>query len=118
MPTYLYKCDLCLTNVDIIKPMSESSRDEYCQRENCTNRLTRMYTSPHIIGASVTSPEYNPGLGCVVKNKAHKEDILKQRGLVEIGKDFKSPENQHKHFDKKREELREERWKDPSHFDI
>lgn len=46
--------------------------------------------------------EYNPGLGCVVRNKSHKKEICKIKGVEEIGNE--SPEKIHKHFDKRREE--------------
>lgn len=76
---------------------------EYAIRQFVPSKL-------HIVGASVTHAEYNPGLGCVVKNKHHKEDILKRRGLVEIGNDFGSGDKMHKVFDQAREKKREKSW--------
>jgi len=69
-------------------------------------------TKLHISGASVTHAEYNPGLGCVVKNKRHKEDLMKQKGVVEVGNDFGSGEKMNVHFDKGREEKFKKRWED------
>ena len=68
-------------------------------------------------GTAVQNAEYNPGLGCVVKNKAHRDELAKRKGLVEVGNDFKGGEGMQKHFDKKRDEAREERWnKDPGDY--
>ena len=64
----------------------------------------------HITGAKVTHPEYNPGLGCVVKNKRHKEDLMKRKGLVEVGNDFRSGADMQKTFDQARAEKREKSW--------
>lgn len=51
----------------------------------CGKSLTRIYTAPEVIGASVESPEYNPGLGMVIKNKKHRAEMAKRKGLVEVG---------------------------------
>lgn len=108
MPLYKYECQDCQIINDIVKPMSESSREEKCDK--CSTILRRIYTSFHVIGASVENAEYNPGLGCVVKNKRHREEIAKQRGLTEIGNDFGSGEKMQKHFEKKRKDEREKAW--------
>lgn len=31
------------------------------------------------------SAEYNPGLGCVTRSRKHREQIAKERGLIEVG---------------------------------
>lgn len=90
--------------------MAESSRGEDCP--DCAGPATRVWTPTLISGAKVTHPEYNPGLGCVVKNKRHKEDLCKRRNVVEIGNDFKSPDSAHKHFDGVREAKLRKRWDD------
>lgn len=68
------------------------------------------------MGTKVKDAEYNPGLGKVIKNDHHKKEILKEKGLVEIGNDFGGGERQQTHFEKRKEEEKEERWKDPSNF--
>ena len=62
------------------------------------------------MGTKVTSPEYNPGLGCVVKNKRHKDYLLKSKDLVEVGNDFGSGEKQQKEFEMKKAWEREKKW--------
>ena len=37
------------------------------------------------IGAAVQHAEFNPGLGCVVKNKKHRDEIAKSKNLIEVG---------------------------------
>jgi hypothetical protein len=91
--------------------MADFDRAENC--DSCQSPARYIFSSKiQFIGASVQNAEYNPGLGCVVKNKEHRAELAKQRGLVEIGTDYKSPDNIHKEFDKKREEARAKRWED------
>jgi hypothetical protein len=59
---------------------------------------TRLYLN----GTKVENAEYNPGLGCIVRNSAHRKEIAKQKGLEEIGNE--KPETLHKHFDTARAE--------------
>jgi hypothetical protein len=66
----------------------------------------------HISGARVTHAEYNPGLGCVVRNKAHKQELMKQKGVIEVGNDFKSGERMNQHFDRERAEKHRKSWED------
>jgi hypothetical protein len=63
------------------------------------------------IGTKVMSPEYNPGLGTVVKNKWHKEELMKQKGVVEIGNDFGTGEKQQTHYETRKKEELEANWK-------
>lgn len=70
----------------------------------------------HFIGSKVTDAEYNPGLGCVVKSKAHKEELMKKKGVVEVGNDYGSAEKMDAHFQKRKEEEREKKWEDPDDF--
>jgi hypothetical protein len=40
----------------------------------------------HLMGISDwDNTEYNPGLGCVTRSRKHREQIAKERGLVEVG---------------------------------
>lgn len=109
MPTYVYECEDCKLISDIVKPMMESSREEKCDK--CSSSLRRIYTSFHVIGASVQNAEYNPGLGCVVKNKKHRDEIAKSKGLVEIGNDFSSGNKMQKHFETRKKQDLEDSWK-------
>jgi hypothetical protein len=57
--------------------------------------------------------EFNHGLGCVATPK-QAEKIAKNRGLIPVGSE--PAENMHKHFDKVREERREQRYADAANL--
>lgn len=81
---------------------------EQCPK--CLDPAARIFIPRSILfsGTKVESPEYNPGLGCIVKSKAHRKEIVRQKGLIEIGNE--TPETIHKHFDKRRTEKLENAW--------
>jgi len=49
---YLYECKDCKKEVEIVKPMMESSKEEFC--EDCGNKLDRVYTASTIKTADGT----------------------------------------------------------------
>jgi putative FmdB family regulatory protein len=101
--TYVYQCTKCDSRFDVIKSVADFDRNEFC--ESCGAPAERKFTPRvHIHGAAVEHAEYNPGLGCVVKNKKHRAEIAKQRGLVEVGNDFSSGEGMQETFDRARAE--------------
>lgn len=110
--TYEYKCIKCGKSFDVVKPVKDMDINEYCP--SCDSPAERMFVPRNVFfnGAKVEHAEYNPGLGCVVKNKAHKQDIMKRKGLSEVGNDFKSGEKMQAHFDKAREEKLNKRYED------
>lgn len=61
-------------------------------------------------GTSVQHAEYNPGLGCIVRNKEHRAELCKQKGVEEIGNE--KPDTTHKYFEKKRSDAWEQSWND------
>lgn len=90
--------------------MAESNTDESCPA--CGHDKTdRIFSSNiHITGARVQHAEYNPGLGCVVKNKTHREELARRRGLIEVGNE--TPDTLYKETVEKKEKEREAAWKD------
>lgn len=113
---YPYACDTCEVKTEIVKSMHDSSRIEKCS--TCNTVLRRIYTTFQTIGTSVQNAEFNHGLGCVVKNKYHREELAKQRGFVEVGNDFGSGEKMQQHFEKRKQEEKEKIWEDPKSFEI
>lgn len=110
---YVYECNKCKHEFDIVKHHTEIDRQEHCPL--CKNYLIRLFKpNPGCFMHTVShdGAEYNPGLGCVVKNKKHKDYLLKEKNLVEIGNDFKSADSMIDSFDKAREEKREKSWED------
>lgn len=109
--TYEYKCGSCSHLFDVIKSVAEIDSPESCPE--CNSGADRQFSfKVHIIGASVQNAEYNPGLGCVVQNKKHREELCKQRGVTEIGNDYQSPDTMHKEKEKEREDKAERRYQD------
>lgn len=106
--TYQYVCEKCRHSFDVVKSHHDMERNENCDK--CGEFAVREFVPQrvHLVGTRVTHAEYNPGLGCVVKSKAHLKDICKQKGVEEIGNE--KPETIHKHFDSMREAKREEAW--------
>jgi putative FmdB family regulatory protein len=104
---YPYLCPKCEHAFDVIKSVADMDREEPCLK--CEAPAERQFTARvHFIGAKVTHAEYNPGLGCVVKNKSHKDDLLKAKGLVEVGNE--KPETLHREAERTNSEIRESRW--------
>jgi len=109
MPVYAYECEKCDKEFDLTRPMSEYKDPGHCP--DCRNIGKKLVTKPYgFIGAKVENAEYNPGLGCIVKNKQHREEICKRKNLVEIGNE--NPNTIHKTFDTQREQKRKKTWDD------
>ncbi len=74
--------------------------------------MRRIYTHCkfHFTGTKIEDAEFNPGLGRVTKSKAHRDELAKKLGAVEIGNDSKDPDSLHKHFDSERETKIKKSW--------
>lgn len=107
MPIYDYRC-ACGSVFDVTKTMSEATRPENCPQ--CGSIGQRIFLPFLFHGASVQEAEYNPAFGCIVKNKYHRQELAKRHDVVEVGNDFKEPDNIHKHYEKQREDTRNARW--------
>jgi hypothetical protein len=107
---YEYHCPKCDILFDVVKPASAMQDVEHCGK--CQMVSDRQFVPSRVWfnGTSVEHAEYNPGLGCIVKNSSHRKEIAKQKGLEEIGNE--TPEKLHKYFDQVREEKREKAWDD------
>lgn len=110
--TYGYDCTKCHHEFDVIKSHRDMERNENCPK--CGEFALRQFIPQRVFfsGAKVEHAEFNPGLGCVVRNKHHKQELMKQKGLVEVGNDFGSPDRMVDHFDKERADKRQKRWED------
>lgn len=100
-PTYEYSCEPCNNNYEVIKTMSSYDGKDPCP--SCGEIGCRIFSSNvHFIGQSVQNAEYNPGLGCVVKNKYHRAELCKAKNLEEIGNE--SPVKIKEKYKKERQE--------------
>lgn len=94
----------------MIKPASQMQDEEPCV--SCGKPMDRLFLprTLHLSKTKVFEASYNPGLGCVVKSESHKQELCKQKGLVEIGNDYKSPDTQAREGDQTREHRYNTRW--------
>lgn len=106
--TYEYHCHPCSKSFDVVKSHRQMDEPEKCP--HCETVAVRAFVPSrvHFIGTKVEHTEYNPGLGCLVKNSAHRAEIAKLKGVEEIGNE--KPESIHKHFDQAREDKHAEGW--------
>lgn len=111
-PTYEWTCTSCEHEWDVIcavKDRDEPSRCSKCDAQGHRSGVVRTNIDKSAAGAW-NDQEYNPGLGCVTYGKKDRERKAKALGLEEIGNE--KVETIHKTFDKRRQETREQRWKD------
>lgn len=103
---YEYRCDECDLVTDVVKSHRDMEREERCQA--CTRVMTRILFSPrlHLLHTRVEHPEWNPGLGCVVKNRIDRARIARERGLEEVGNE--SPDAMVE--DKEKDRAKSMRW--------
>ncbi len=107
---YAYKCPECSRAFDIVKSVRDIDQIETCPA--CETPSIREFAPKkiHLSKTSVKQAEFNPGLGTVVKNEHHKKELLKQKGLVEIGNDYGSGHKQLDHFEQARETKKNLEW--------
>ena len=105
--TYDYKCPGCGHRFDVIKSVKDIDVNETCPK--CGEFAERSFLPErvHFTKTKVQHAEYNPGLGMVVKDARHRSEIAKRKGLVEVGNDYRTPENIHKETEAAREAKRE-----------
>ena len=90
---YLYRCPTH-GDFDVWKPVKDFDREERCLE--CGAVAERVLCAPRaFINAAVEHAEWNPGLGQVVKNRAHRAEICKQKGLIEVGTE--TPDSMERH---------------------
>lgn len=112
MPVYEYGCKDCGHEFDVVKSFKEYDLPEACQ--SCQSLKTERYISrSYFYGEKDWDKvEFNPAFGCLVKNKKHREQLAKERNLIEIGnEDFdKTCKSQDEKSDKIVEESTKEAY--------
>ena len=110
MPRYCYRCPSCNQEFEIIKRIVDVDNIEHCSfcSSDCKPQ-DRLISTPALHNTAVESPEYDPGLGMVIKSSAHRRQIAKERGLEEIGNE--SPDKIHKYYADQIKEKRLNRYK-------
>lgn len=104
---YPYRCTECRKEFDVVKPVKDFDSLETCP--DCDGACDKLFTHKvHFIGTKVQDAEFNPGLGCVVKNSSHRKEIAKQKELIEVGNE--TPDTLHRESVVKKEESRQKEW--------
>jgi putative FmdB family regulatory protein len=105
---YEYQCQECLHNFEVVKPVRDMERVEHCPACGVHETVRLFRPRIHIHGAKVEDAEFNPGLGQVIKNKNHRAEVARQKGLVEVGSE--TADTLHRETVVKREKQREREW--------
>lgn len=109
MPIYDYDCSKCDKEYEIIKSIKEYTGLDPCP--DCGNVGNRIFScNVHFIGTKIEDAEFNVGLGQVTKSKRHREELAKQKGLIEVGNE--NPEKIHKANESMREDKRRKSYED------
>lgn len=109
MPTYEYSCEKCDKKYEVIKSIKEYDGRDQCP--DCGNIGNRIFScNIQFIGTKIEDAEYNPGLGQITYGKQDREEKAKRLGVMEIGNDFKTPDEIHKTNDKALAEKRKKAW--------
>lgn len=83
-------------------------RVETCAKCGTEGRREFVPRRVELCKTAVQHAEYNPGLGCVVKNAQHRAEIARSKGLEEIGSE--KIETVHKTHDTARSDAWERGW--------
>jgi putative FmdB family regulatory protein len=82
---YVYRCDGCNNEFDIIKSVKDFDRIENCPTSGTIMTRAVAPAKLHIYNTQVQESYFHPGLGQVVKGDNHARRIAKERGLIEVG---------------------------------
>lgn len=105
---YAYRC-VCGHAWDVVKSLADIERVEPC--EKCSQPGKRFIAGFTFYGADDwDKAEWNPAFGCVVRNRKHRAQLAKERGLIEIGNE--DPNKIHAHYEAQRASDNERRWRE------
>lgn len=87
--------------------MSDIDTAESC--EACgSGSVQRQIASSAFERSSVFEPYFEPALGCKIVSKSQKAQVLKRKGLIEVGNE--SPESMYRNLEVPREKRIAARW--------
>ncbi len=107
MPEYPYLCHNCEHEFNIIKSIRQIDDQESCPQCN-QHDLERLIAKSNLERSALGQPYYEPALGCIIKGKGHKQQILKDRGLEEVG--TTNPDTMYKDLEAQREKRMAREW--------
>lgn len=104
---YEFKCNECGKVFDEVRKVAQMNEPATCP---CGGLASRQFAPGriHLFGTSVEHPEFNHGLGMVIKNKKHRKDEARARGMEEIGNE--KTESIHKHDEQALKEKLRRNW--------
>ena len=83
MPLFDFRCMKCDKIFEIYKKLNEEAEVKY---PDCQSFEIRRVWLPGTLNVSLPMHEYyDNGLGMVVKGKSHRNAIMKEKGLIEMG---------------------------------
>lgn len=111
MPTYEFKCEGCGLLFDVVRSITEFTRDLDCT--SCGKKSDLQVSSNRnlfSVSGIPESPQFNPGLGAVTKGTKHAERLAKERGMIPVGNE--KVETVNKYFDKVKDDKAKRSWED------
>ena len=91
---YSYECPLCHDQFEVVKHHSQYLTPEKCIKcDVVADKTVTLFAAPTMV-----REEYSPAFGTVVKSKRHREQLAKEKGMIEVGNE--SPETLKKEADK------------------
>lgn len=108
---YPYECE-CGEEFDVYKNLVDIDRVEECPvcKSSCDKTRRRIAGTQQFFGERVEDAEYCPTMGQVVKSRSHRRQLAKDRGMVEVGNDYKSGTDMHDTRQKDLEKELDKRW--------
>jgi len=106
-PIYDYQCDKCEKQYEIIKSIKEYDGKDACPVCGLVGER-KLSCGIQFIGTKIEDAEFNYGLGAITKSKAHRDELAKRKGMIEVGNE--NPDKFHEAFDKSRADKRRKSW--------
>ena len=89
MPLYEYKCPVCSTRTEAIRPYTRRDASPLCPGcRSCDQRMTRLVSTPAFTPCSWGDTRWDGlhdrGLNVKLRDRNHRDAIMKKRGLREV----------------------------------
>lgn len=78
---YPYSCTVCSATTEVIAPVSMHTHYQACA---CGETMNQVYSLSKPIVDDMEATYY-PSLGGVIKSKKHRKEVMKRKGLIEVG---------------------------------
>lgn len=100
---YDFHCNQCEVTTEVEKSVDKYNEVGYCIY--CGSVVSRLLpTRFYFHGGKRVDPYYDQGLGCVVKDTKHRDQIAKSKGVTEVGNESMDK------FSKKLKTEKDKKW--------